>query len=136
MRNGLKKSLWLTLALLAITQGLRAQSTTATISGTVTDESAAVLPNAQITAVNTATGVKRAVTTDAGGRYIISQLPPGTYDVSSSLTGFGTLVQRGITLTVSQQANLNLTMRVGSVSEQVTVTGEAPLVNTASGTVS
>ena len=93
MKDGLKNCLCLLLILLGTTHALWAQSTTATIAGTVTDESAAVLPNAQIAVTNTATGVKRSVSTDAAGRYIVSQLPPGTYDVSSSLTGFGNLVR-------------------------------------------
>jgi hypothetical protein len=135
MRNFLKSFL-LMLTLIAGPPALWAQSTTATIAGTVSDESGAVLPNAEITATNTATGVKRTVASDAAGRYLIPQLAPGTYDVAATLTGFATQVQQGITLAVSQQGTLNLRMRVGSVAEQVTVTAEAPLVNTASGTVS
>ncbi|MSO20036.1 MAG: TonB-dependent receptor [Acidobacteria bacterium] len=136
MKKNLMSGLLLIITLLAGTVHGWTQSTTGTISGTVSDESGAVLPGAQVAASNTATGAHRTVSTDAVGRYVITQLPPGSYDISSSMTGFGTLVRQGVTLALSQQVTLHLAMRVGAVSEQVTVTGEAPLVNTSSGTVS
>jgi hypothetical protein len=112
-----------------------AQTTTATLSGTVTDESGAVLPGAQITVTNTATGVRRSVTTDSAGRFVASQLPSGPYEVTATLTGFETLLRRGITLAVGQEPSLNPAMKVGAVSEQVEVTADAPLVDTNSSAV-
>ena len=106
------------------------QTTTATLTGIVTDESGAVLPQAELRVTNTATGVARTVATDAAGRYLVSQLPPGPYELVVTMAGFDTLARRGITLALGQEASLTLTMRVGSVNEQVTVTGEAPVVNT------
>ncbi len=113
-----------------------AQTTTATLSGVLTDETGAVLPGAQVTVSNTATGLRRTVTTDAAGRFMASQLPPGPYEVIATLAGFEGLRRSGITLAVGQEAVLNLSMKVGAVTEQVTITGEAPLVNTASSSVS
>ena len=117
--------------------GLRinAQTTTATVAGVVTDESGAVLPGAQVTVTNTATGVRRSVTTDGAGRFSAPQLEPGPYEVSATMKGFETMVREGITLALGQEANLNLPMKVGAVTEQVTVTAEAPLVNTSSSSV-
>ena len=123
-------------SILIFVQAGRAQTTTAVLSGVVSDETSAVLPGAQVTVGNTATGVRRTVTTDSVGRFTASQLPPGPYEVTVTLAGFDTLVRQGITLTVGQEASLALSMRVGAVTEQVTVVGEAPLVNTSSSAVS
>ena len=123
-------------SILIFVQAGRAQTTTAVLSGVVSDETSAVLPGAQVTVGNTATGVRRTVTTDSVGRFTASQLPPGSYEVTVTLTGFDTLIRQGITLTVGQEASLALSMRVGAVTEQVTVVGEAPLVNTSSSAVS
>ena len=113
-----------------------AQTTTARLSGTVTDETGGVVPGAQVTVSNASTGAQRAVTTDERGRFTVPQLAPGPYQVTVSMAGFETLVRSGITLTVGQEANITLAMKVGAVSEQVTVTGEAPLVDTSGSSVS
>ncbi len=113
-----------------------AQTTTARITGTVTDTTGAVLPGAQVTVTNIETGVRRTVVTDDQGRFAAAQLPPGSYDTTVTVTGFETLLRQGITLTVGQDANLSLTMTVGAVTQQMTVTGEAPMVNTSSSSVS
>jgi hypothetical protein len=88
-----------------------------------------------VTISNVATGVRRSTATDDRGRFLVPQLPPGSYELTVSLSGFGTLVRQGITLTVGQEASLTLPMQVGAVTEQVTVVGEAPLVNTATSSV-
>ena len=107
-----------------------AQTTDATILGTVTDQTGAVLPRASITATHLETGQSHKVQTDEGGRYRIPQLPLGEWEVKAELSGFKTVVRRGITLTVRREAVVNLTLEVGAVVENVVVTGEAPLVNT------
>ena len=112
-----------------------AQTTTATLSGTITDESGGVLPGVQVTITNSSTGAKRALTTDAGGRFVAPQLLPDKYDIAATLAGFETSVRQGITLTVGQEASINLAMKVGTVTEQVTVTAEAPLLDTSSSAV-
>ena len=110
--------------------------TTATVSGVVTDESGGVLPAVQLAITNAGTGIQRTFTTDTSGRFVVFQLPPGSYKLAATLAGFETLVRDEITLTVGQIATLNLSMKVGSVTEQVTVTADAPLVNTGTSAVS
>jgi hypothetical protein len=114
----------------------RAQVAGATLSGTVTDESGLVIPNAQISIKNLATGVARGVTTDAAGFYMAPNLLPGTYELTVSAPGFSTQVRTGITLTVGAEQLLNATMHVGRVTDRVEVTGEAPTVQLTSSSIS
>ena len=107
---------------------MSAQVTTATILGTVTDSTGAIVPGVRITIRNVETGISRAVTTDEQGRYRATQLAVGHYEVAAEAAGFQTLVRSGIELTVGREATLDLTLQVGAVSESVTVTGEAPLI--------
>jgi hypothetical protein len=113
-----------------------AQVVGATLSGTVRDASGAAVPNAQVSIKNTATGVTRGVSADSVGFYTAPNLLPGNYDVTFSAPGFATEVVGGVTLTVGAQQVLNATLRVGQVSQQVTVTGETPTVQLASSTLS
>jgi Carboxypeptidase regulatory-like domain/TonB-dependent Receptor Plug Domain/TonB dependent receptor len=108
----------------------------ATLSGTVNDASGAVIPNAQISIKNSATGLIRAVTTDAAGLYTAPNLLPGSYEITAAAPGFATEVQTNITLTVGTQQVLNLVMQVGRVTEKVQVAGEAPTVQLASSAIS
>ncbi len=113
-----------------------AQVRTGTISGTVTDSTGAVLPGVEVTANNVNTGQSRLAITGDEGRYQIPLLDTGSYEVRAALTGFQTAVRRGITLQVGQEAVIDLALQVGEISEEVVVTGEAPLVNTTSSTLS
>ena len=122
--------------LLAINTLVIAQMTMATLSGMVTDETAAVLPGVQVTVVNRETGNRRAVTTDAGGRFVLTQLAPGPYEVIATISGFDTLRRSGITLAIGQEATVNMVMKVGTVTQQVEVTGEASQVNATTSSVS
>src|SRR5262245_11945413 len=110
-----------------------AQGTTATISGTVSDSSGAVVPGAKIVILNEETGISRELLADEAGRYIAPSLGLGNYRVTASLDGFQTQVRSGITLTIGRQAIVNFELPVGLVSETVEVTGEAPLVETTKG---
>lgn len=111
------------------------QGTTGTILGTVSDSTGAVVPGATITIRNTETGISRKVTTDAAGHYSAPQLGLGNYEVTAEAAGFQTIVRQGITLTVGREAVVDFAMQVGAVAESITVTGEAPLVNSTSATV-
>ena len=113
-----------------------AQVTTATISGTVSDSSGAVLPNAKIEIQNEGTGASRTVMSGPDGHYSAPSLPVGNYKVTATVEGFQTQVRSGIVLTVGQEAVVDLKLSVGTVSESVEVTGEAPLVETTESTVS
>jgi hypothetical protein len=114
----------------------RAQVAGATLSGTVTDASGAVIPGARVSIKNTATGVSTEVTANSEGFYTAPNLLPGSYDLTISASGFATHVQSGITLTVGQQLQLNFTMQVGQATQKVEVTGAAPAVQLATSTIS
>jgi len=113
-----------------------AQVSGATMTGTVSDASAAVIPNAQISIKNVATGEVRDVTTDTAGFYSAPNLLPGSYEVTVSAPGFSTVVRSGISLTVGAQQLLNITMNVGQVSQKLEVTGQAPTVQLATSDIS
>jgi outer membrane receptor protein involved in Fe transport len=130
---------WQSLALAAvgilILAGTLHAQITATISGAVQDESGAVLPGVTVTLTNVDTGVSRSVVTGDTGRYSAPQLPIGNYRVQAELTGFQTAVHTGLLLTVGREALVNLVLKVGDITEQVVVTGEAPLVDTTGSSV-
>jgi Carboxypeptidase regulatory-like domain len=103
------------------------------IRGTVTDPSGAVAGGVQVTATNVATGVDFKVTTKSNGIYEFLQLQaPGTYDVKAELTGFRIYQASGISLNLNQTYTLNITMEVGTVTQQVTVEAAATQVETTS----
>src|SRR5579875_1918932 len=114
----------------------RAQVTGATLTGTVTDPSGAVIPNAKVAIKNTSTGVVRNVTSDNAGLYNAPNLLPGPYSVTVSASGFSTRVQSGIVLTVGASQVLNVSLQVGKVSSLVQVTGAAPMVQLATSSIS
>src|ERR1039457_2507187 len=103
---------------------------TASVGGTVQDTSGAVIPGAAVTVKNLETGAARAVTTDDRGSYRALALPVGRYEITAEKAGFKRQVRTGITLVVGQDAVVNLGMEVGEVQQEVTVTAEAPIVNT------
>ena len=110
-----------------------AQVNTATISGTVHDSSGAVLPGANVVIQNQDTGISRTVTTNETGRYSAPALGLGNFQVSVQLPGFQSQVRSGITLTVGREAVVDFTLAVGTVTQAVEVTGEAPLVELTNG---
>jgi hypothetical protein len=112
-----------------------AQVSGAMLTGTVSDTSGAIIPNAQVSIRNIATGEVREVTTGTASFYSAPNLLPGKYDVTVTAPGFSTEVRSGITLTVGAQQVLNITMGVGPVSQKVEVTGEAPAVQLADSTI-
>jgi hypothetical protein len=104
--------------------------------GTVQDTTGAVLPGVEITITNVDTAQARLAISGDEGRYSAPQLGIGNYEIRAELAGFQTGVRRGIQLAVGQQAVVNFTMQIGSITEEVVVSGEAPLVNTTSSTLS
>ena len=114
---------------------LSAQRTGA-ISGTVSDASGAVLPGADVTVSNPDTGQVRSLVSDDEGRYAAQALASGNYEVRAGLVGFQTAVRQGVSVQVGQEAVIDLSLSIGEISEEVIVTGEAPLINTTSATLS
>jgi hypothetical protein len=89
-----------------------------------------VLTGAEVTATNNATGIKRNVKTDAAGRYLISQLPPGDYRVEVQMKGFKTAVRQSIALPIGVTTKLDIPLEVGSTATEVNVTAEGAALNT------
>ncbi len=102
---------------------------TAQLHGTVHDQSGAAMPNVAITVTDPSRGLSRTTTSDASGNYLVLELPPGTYSVSASASGFNTFLSKGVTLNVGDQAELPLTLAVGTTAT-VTVTSGAEIIET------
>ncbi|MBZ5629347.1 MAG: carboxypeptidase-like regulatory domain-containing protein, partial [Acidobacteriia bacterium] len=111
-----------------------AQST-ATLRGTVTDQTGAVVPNAQVKAVNQGTNLERASKTDATGNYQIAALPAGTYRVEVQAPGLQRQTVTDLHLDVSRIVGQNFKLAPAIVKEAVTITGEAPVVEASTMTV-
>jgi hypothetical protein len=114
----------------------KAQVAGATLSGLVTDDQGGPVANATISVKNAGTGVAREVTSNSDGIYSAPNLLPGEYEVTVTATGFQTLTEKGITLTVGGQQSLNLVMKVGALSQTVEVNAAIPDIQTTSSTVS
>src|SRR3954464_10367738 len=109
---------------------------TAQLSGTVRDESSAVLPGVTVTVTQTNTGLVRTAVTDATGAYLLTNLPTGPYRLEVALQGFKTYVQTGIVLQVGGTPTINATLAVGALEQSVTVEGQAPIVDVKSAGIS
>ncbi len=105
------------------------------IFGVVQDVTGAVLPGVEVTVTHVDTQRTRVIISDDEGRYRALNLSVGTYEVEASLPGFQTSARTGVELTIGRQAVVDLTLSVGEITERVTVTGEAPLVETSSGSL-
>jgi carboxypeptidase family protein len=105
----------------------------ATLAGVVRDASEAVLPGVTVEVSSPAMIEKtRTAITDGTGQYRLTQLPPGTYSMTATLTGFTTVKREGVEVTGAGVIPINMSMRVGTVAETITVTGETPVVDTQS----
>ena len=113
-----------------------AQVNTGTISGTVRDETGAVIPGVTVTVTNLETGNRRTVVTGDQGRFQAPNLAVGNYELEARKEGFRAEIRRGIQLTVGRQAAVNFELAVGVVTQTVEVTGEAPLVEMTGSSVS
>jgi len=107
------------------------QETRATLTGLVTDPTGAVIPNAAITVVNTATGATVHVKSNARGSYTVPFLQPGPYKVSVQMEGFKAYLHSGLELQVEATVKENIELQVGSTSESVVVTAATPMIDTA-----
>ena len=129
----MRRSGWACLVLLVIAlmapSNARAQEFRATISGTVTDVTGAVVPGASVEVLETQTGTVSRTTSDSAGLYVVPFLLPGEYSITAKKAGFETYKRGGITLQAQEHPIVNLILTVGSASQTVTVTSEAPLVD-------
>jgi len=132
--NGGIARVWVLLSALSVTSTALAQ-TTGGILGTVRDQTGAVVPGASVTIRNVETGTVRRAVSGTAGEYRAPNLAVGTYEVQVEQAGFQTSVRQGITLTIGREAVVDFNLQVGNVAEQVTVTEEAPLIETTSATV-
>lgn len=105
------------------------------IQGTVTDESGALIPGAQIAIRNLDTGVSQQTRSNTAGIYFIGEVRPGSYSVEAQAAGFARFVRSGITVRIEDRLRVDIAMRVGQVSETVEVKAEAPLVQSESTTI-
>src|SRR5688572_9961489 len=122
--------------ILAPTERLDAQVTTATFFGLVHDSSGAVVPGATVIATHQGTGVPREGITDARGEFVLSALPNGPYSVRIEMPGFKSYRNEGITLAAGQTVRQTFVLELGTVEESVTVAGEAPLIESATSSAS
>src|SRR6266851_1561589 len=104
-----------------LAQPAAAQTTSATLQGVVTDASHAVLPGVTISLRDVNTGFARTTTTDRTGIYVLSFVPPGTYELTMGLAGFKTLKREALRFDVGQQSTLDAALEIAPVAETVTV---------------
>ncbi len=132
-----RKKLTLTAALFAaLSVAALAQVVSGDLTGTIYDATGGTIPNATITAKNTATGVEATTKTTTTGEYRLSNLPVGTYNLTVTAQGFTAKQVNGIAVTLNQVATANVTMAVGAATESVDVTAAAPSIDTTTAHVS
>ena len=112
-----------------------AAQTGGTLQGTVLDDQGLSLPGATVTLSNLETGWTRSDVTDTQGRYRAPALPPGVYSIKAELAGFTTSLRDRVPLTIGQELTINMTMKVATIQETVTVSAAVPLVETSSNTL-
>src|SRR5579859_4771970 len=136
MKQTIRPLAILTTILLCLCGIAQAQVTGAKLEGTVVDPTGAAISKAKIVVTNSGTNQSSSATSDDRGLYSIPALTPGTYQLSASAAGFASTVQTGITLTVGQNATLNIALKLGSSNETTTVTADAELINASTADIS
>src|SRR5947207_7377074 len=121
--------------LLAFSSDAFAQAS-GTINGRVVDQADAVMPGVTLTATSAATGITHVAVTNGEGLYSIPGLEPGVYSIRAELPGFSTITREGIALPVTATITINLALSVAGLSENVTVGGAAPIIETTQSKVS
>jgi outer membrane receptor protein involved in Fe transport len=136
MRDGLGRMTLVLAAALGLVRPALAQRTTGTIVGTVRDETGAVLPGVTVALTGERIVGTQTTVTTAQGFYRFAALPPGSYDLGYQLTGFGKLKRHSVQLSLGATEEINVSMKVSQMAEEVTVSGEAPVVDTQTNQVS
>jgi len=125
----------LTLACLTVWAVAAWGQASTSLNGTVTDPSGSAIRGAQVSIVNPNTGFTRSVTTSADGTYVFREVLPGTYTLTVQNTGFSKFEEKGVELRVELPTTINVQMKVGAVNETVSITAEAPQLNTTDASV-
>lgn len=129
-----RPGVWLVLAIALVLPSRAFGQTVAVaqLSGTVMDESGGALPGVEVTVTQTDTAMTRFAITGGRGDYVLTNLPVGPYKLSAKLSGFSTFEQTGIVLAVGDTRSVNISLKIGALTETVLVTGVSPLVETRS----
>ena len=120
---------WVACVVLVCVGVCKAQISGSAINGTVTDATGAVVPKALVTITSVATGFVRTVLTSEGGAYVISDIPPGVYEVSAEAAGFKKAVLSDVRLFVGQTATTDIHLEIGQITESVAVNAAVPLLD-------
>ena len=136
LADGARKAVLLLTAILILLPAAVWAQDTATIVGTVTDSTGAVVPGAKVTVANPDRGFVRDVASDAAGEYTAVRIPIGNYVVTVEVSGFQKLERSGIALTAGQTQRVDLALTVGQISQEIKVTGNVAKVETENATVS
>lgn len=138
MRSSIRVALFALLALVAVALVLtplpahaQGGTATATVTGKILDDTGGALPGVTVTLTNLGTNQARTVVANQEGRYTFAGMPPSRYSLTCELPGFATFVRPDVTVNVGSVVTLDVTMRVSTLQETVTVTGEAPIVESA-----
>lgn len=123
------RALLLAVVMILMPGALLAQSTNATLNGIVTDPTGAVVPGAELTLINSATGYEAKFTSNERGEYTFRNLTPGTYELKAAKGGFQTSVQQGIVLTINAIVRVDVQLKVGAAADTVTIIGDQSLIN-------
>lgn len=136
--NGLLKRMWMGVLLVALAgclllpQAVHAQAAGGSLDGRVFDTDGGALPGATVTATNSDRGFSRVAVTAADGAFRFAALPIGTYTLQVELEGFSSYTQSGVQVQVASTTDVEVTLKLASVEETITVTTEAPLINSSS----
>ena len=122
------------IALLLLQPLVHAQDS-ASLSGTVTDQSSAFISSATVTATNADTGLLRTTSTNSEGHYQFSSLPLGLYEIRVHKDGFSEGLRTGVHLVVTQSATVDISLRIGPASQQITVNADAALVDSSTANI-
>ena len=129
------QSLAAILGVLLLSLPLASQGNQGTIQGTVFDQSGGAIAGATVTVIDASRGISRALTTDSAGEYVAVNLTPGTYLVRGEAKGFQTLEHSNVAVEVGQNIRVDLTLQPGAQTQTVTVTSEAPAIDTTDSTL-
>ena len=126
---------WTAVLVALFSAGAWSQTQLATVSGTITDPSGAVVPGVSVTIVSQGTGLKRSTSTDMDGEYRFAGLPTGNYSLRIEKTGFQAQIREGIELTSAAEVAINSQLAIGDISQQTTVSANAAAIDSTTSTV-